>query len=51
MKASEPATPEAAVLLRAAGRNYKIATVTLSEAGTTVEAVRFWANELVEFKE
>jgi hypothetical protein len=29
----------------------EIETVTLSEVGTTVEAVRLWGHELVEFKE
>jgi len=29
----------------------EIETVTLAEAGATVEAIRLWAHELVEFKE
>ncbi len=47
---NRPATPETEVLLRAAERDYniEIETVTLAAARTTVEAVRLWANELVE---
>ena len=46
------------VLLRAAERDYKTFSILrdnpeapLAEAGTTVEATRLWANELVESKE